>query len=165
MIAVILTVLTTLILCAVVTAPAQAAAPSPVFFHSPSGRYSCAILPEGNTWLRNYQAGCQGRTNVVTATENECLRKWGPDGMAMVLERDGAHAAWGRFQCQNQGVFVGGSTANGSGTGRVVKPVLPYGQSLTAGYVTCTMRTTGVTCRSNRTGHGFFISLQSHRAF
>ncbi|WP_040524352.1 DUF6636 domain-containing protein [Gordonia effusa] len=135
------------------------------FFHSPSGRYSCGIFPAGNRWLSGYQAGCQGRTSTQSPAETQCLRKWGPGGMAMVLKRDGARPASGRFECQSQGLFVGGTTANGSGTGRVVKPVLPYGRSLTAGGVTCTMRTSGITCRNNRTGHGFFISLQSHRGF
>lgn len=82
----------------------------------------------------------------------------------MVLESARSRDPIGHFQCQSQGVFVGGTTADG-GDGRVVKPVLPYGQSLTAGGVTCTMRVTGITCRNGRTGHGFFISLQSHRGF
>lgn len=36
--------------------------------------------------------------------------------------------------------------------------VLRSGQSLTAGYFRCTSRTTGLTCVSRRSGHGFFLS-------
>lgn len=171
-ITVMLTVFATVVLGAFVTSPAPAKPPGigpdangAYFFHSPSGRLHCGIFPPGNRWLRDYQAGCQGPTNTVTATESDCRRKWGRNGMAMVLHRDGAHSARGGFECQSQGLFVGGTTADGTGTGRVVKPVLPYGQSVTAGPVTCTMRTSGVTCRSNRTGHGFVMALQSHRGF
>ncbi|MFW0788252.1 hypothetical protein [Gordonia sp. CPCC 205333] len=130
------------------------------YFHSPSGQYSCAIFP-ANARQPVGDVGCQGRTNVSTAAEGACLRKWGPAGMAMALDRG---PAYGRFKCVNQGFYVGGTTANG-GPGRLVKPVLPYGQSLNVGGVTCTMRTSGITCRRNRTGNGFFISLQSHRGF
>lgn len=172
-IAVMLTVVATVVLAAFVTSPAPAPASPPglgpdangaYFFHSPSGRLHCGIFPPGNRWLSGYQAGCQGPTRATSATEARCLRTWGPNGMAMVLKRSGA-ATSGRFECQSQGLFVGGTTADGSDTGRVVRPVLGYGRSLTAGQVTCTMRTSGVTCRNTRTGHGFSMSREAHTGF
>jgi hypothetical protein len=45
--------------------------------------------------------------------------------------------------------------------------VLRSGQSLTVGYFRCTSRTTGLTCVSRRSGHGFFLgnNNKSQRVF
>lgn len=43
--------------------------------------------------------------------------------------------------------------------------VLAYGKSVTAGPITCSSATTGVTCRDRRTGHGFFASRDSFRRY
>ena len=43
--------------------------------------------------------------------------------------------------------------------------VLRYGHSLRVGRFTCTSRTTGVTCRNRRNGHGLFLSRASYRRF
>ena len=42
---------------------------------------------------------------------------------------------------------------------------LPYGTSRRFGPFTCTSRTTGLTCRARRSGHGFFLSRASQRVF
>ena len=42
--------------------------------------------------------------------------------------------------------------------------VLAYGTSTRFGGITCTSRTTGLTCR-NRDGHGFFLSRERWRSF
>jgi hypothetical protein len=42
--------------------------------------------------------------------------------------------------------------------------VLAYGHSWSAGGITCTSATTGITCR-NRAGHGFFLSRERWRVF
>ncbi len=52
----------------------------------------------------------------------------------------GGHAT---AYCINQGAFNAGSK------------VLPYGQRITVGGVTCTSRQTGVTCIDQQTGFGF----------
>jgi hypothetical protein len=44
-------------------------------------------------------------------------------------------------------------------------PVLAYGRSRTLGRFTCTSRTTGLTCRDRRCGHGFEVSRQRQRLF
>ncbi len=42
--------------------------------------------------------------------------------------------------------------------------VLRYGKSWSAGGLTCSEKTSGLTCK-NRSGHGFFMSLRSWRTF
>lgn len=44
-------------------------------------------------------------------------------------------------------------------------PILAYGQVDVVGPLRCASAVTGVTCRSTRTGHGFFISRQGYRLF
>ena len=43
--------------------------------------------------------------------------------------------------------------------------VLRYGTSRAFGRFTCTSRTTGLTCRDRRSGHGFEVSRQRQRLF
>jgi hypothetical protein len=43
--------------------------------------------------------------------------------------------------------------------------VLRYGRSLNVGPFTCTSRTSGLTCRSRVSGHGFKISRQRQKRF
>ena len=43
--------------------------------------------------------------------------------------------------------------------------VLAYGHSLTFGKLRCTSRTTGMTCRSAKSGHGFTVSVEKQRVF
>ena len=43
--------------------------------------------------------------------------------------------------------------------------VLAYGRSLTFGKLKCTSRSTGMTCRSSRSGHGFTVSVERQRVF
>ena len=69
-----------------------------------------------------------------------------------------------------QGLFVGKS-----GKGRIVcagdtvydpsLPVLAYGSTDRYGAFSCASNTDGVTCTNTRTGHGFFLSIQSYRLF
>ena len=44
-------------------------------------------------------------------------------------------------------------------------PVLAYGKSRRFGRFTCTSRTTGLTCRDRRSGHGFTVSRERQRLF
>jgi hypothetical protein len=64
---------------------------------------------------------------------------------------------------------------NETGKGRRIKitdtvmdpkaKVLAYGKSTTFGRLKCTSRTTGITCRSLRSGHGFTSSVSKQRVF
>lgn len=56
-------------------------------------------------------------------------------------------------------VCAGDTTLNASG------PVLRYGQDSRVGGFTCASRTAGVTCRNERSGHGFFIARARFRTF
>jgi hypothetical protein len=49
--------------------------------------------------------------------------------------------------------------------GDIHAPVLRYGTSRAFGRFTCTSRTTGLTCRDRRSGHGFAVSRQRRRMF
>jgi hypothetical protein len=42
---------------------------------------------------------------------------------------------------------------------------IPYGQSWHHGYLTCRSRSTGLTCVSSLSTHGFFLSRESQRAW
>jgi hypothetical protein len=42
---------------------------------------------------------------------------------------------------------------------------LPYGTDSVVGSFQCESRSTGMTCTNTGTGHGFFISFASYRAF
>ena len=59
----------------------------------------------------------------------------------------------GRFVC------AGDTALDPTGT------PLAYGTASRFGSFTCVSRSTGMTCTDPTTGHGFFISIQSYRAF
>jgi hypothetical protein len=44
-------------------------------------------------------------------------------------------------------------------------PKLAYGRSTAVGPYRCVSYTSGMNCRNNSTGHGFFVSIQSFRVF
>jgi hypothetical protein len=44
-------------------------------------------------------------------------------------------------------------------------PLLPYSSASVEGKFRCVSATTGMTCTDTATSHGFFISIQSYRAF
>ncbi len=43
--------------------------------------------------------------------------------------------------------------------------VLAYGKTTKFGSLRCTSRTTGITCRSTRSSHGFVVSVQKQRVY
>lgn len=43
--------------------------------------------------------------------------------------------------------------------------VLAYGKTTKFGSLRCTSRTTGITCRSTRSSHGFAVSVQKQRVY
>jgi hypothetical protein len=63
------------------------------------------------------------------------------------------HSGSGRFVC------AGDTALDPTGT------PLGYGTASQFGGFTCVSRSTGMTCTDPTTGHGFFISIQSYRAF
>jgi hypothetical protein len=112
------------------------------FFESPSRNIGCAVL-EG-------QARCDIR-----------VRSWTPPPRPR--------------SCPNVVDFGQGLEVTFRGPARLVcagdtamnpqAPILPYGQATVVGPLRCASATTGVTCRSTSTGHGFFISRQRYRLF
>jgi hypothetical protein len=77
--------------------------------------------------------------------------------------------------CPNVVDFGQGLIVAGAGLGRLVcagdttldpaAQVLPYGTDTVAGGFRCASATSGMTCTSTRTGHGFFIAIQGYRVF
>ena len=64
-----------------------------------------------------------------------------------------AHSGRGRFVC------AGDTTLDPTAR------VLAYGTSTVVTGFRCASATSGMTCSSRRTGHGFFISVQRYRRF
>ena len=102
------------------------------WFKSPSGNIHC--------WMDTSSTRCDvlKHSYPVPKRPAGCVGDW---GMAFEVGTTGR----GKFIC----VFdtVAGATK-----------VLAYGKSRTIGRYTCTSRSTGMTCRNNRTGHGFTVS-------
>jgi hypothetical protein len=112
------------------------------FFESPSRNIGCAIL-DG-----------QARCDISN-------RSWRPPARPA--------------SCPNVVDFGQGLEVTARGPARFVcagdtamnpqAPILPYGQATVTGQLRCASATTGVRCRSTRTGHGFFISRQRYSLF
>ena len=123
-------------------ATAQALASASPFFKSPSSNIGCVIL-DG------------------TARCDILVRSWAPPARPAA--------------CPNVVDFGQGLMVSRTGPARFVcagdtsmdphAPVLPYGRTVTRGGLSCSSATSGMTCRSTRTGHGFFISRQGYRLF
>ncbi len=126
---------------AMATSTQALASPSP-FFESPSRNIGCVIVDR-------------------TARCDILVRSWKPPA------RPGA--------CPHIVDFGQGLMVSRTGPARFVcagdtsmdphAPILAYGRTLTRGGLSCSSATTGMTCRSTRTGHGFFISRQGYRLF
>src|SRR3954453_14846879 len=114
-----------------------------VSFRSPSGNIGCIVGT-------SYGARCDIRT-----------KDWskGPRPANCSKQVD-----WG------QGLVVGKS-----GKGHLVcagdtaldpeAKILDYSESRTVGRFKCTSKTTGMTCKNTRNGHGFVLSKQRYRLF
>jgi Family of unknown function (DUF6636) len=125
---------------------AVASAAAPVhhysFFESPSRNIGCVIL-DG-----------QARCDIL-------VRSWTPPPRPA--------------SCPHVVDFGQGLEVSVSGRARFVcagdtatnphAPTLAYGQVTVTGELRCASATTGMTCRSTRTGHGFFISRQRYSIF
>jgi hypothetical protein len=130
----------------VLVAAASASAAGPLrhytFFESPSRNIGCVIF-DGTA-----------RCDIVK-------RSWSPP----------PHPK----SCPNIVDFGQGLTVSVNGAARLVcagdtsldpqAPILAYGQVDASGSLRCTSATTGMTCRSTRSGHGFSIARQRYTLF
>lgn len=134
-------------------------------FASPSGNLHCFINTAG--------AGCQATTwdaGVAPSQKKTCSdtepvlgpEVWGsgkaawacgsdPRSLPFLGEQGGDQVAWW------DGTFGESTPLDGDSSVRLA--VLPYGKTLVAGDLRCTMAEDGVTCTNTRTGHGFHASL------
>lgn len=63
-------------------------------------------------------------------------------------------------------IYTAGRASYGTSCGGAPNVgVLRYGRSIRRGSIRCTSRTSGVTCKSLRTGHGFRLSSRAIRRF
>lgn len=129
---------------AAIAVPATAHADTPGVFLSPSGNIICSLYgAEDGTSSVN----CEIQTYSYTppqAKPADCFVGWGDrvrleEGDAAVLS------------CHGDSAF---GMAQGAA-------VLPYGQSRSSGTITCTSRTTGMTCKDSSTGAYFTVSRQA----
>ena len=114
-------------------------------FQTPTGNIACAMVDPA-------EQGGGVRCDIAD-------KVWAPPPKPADCELD-----WG-----------GGLSLDGDDVARVVcagdttldpsLPKLAYGQTSRVGSVACVSRTDGLTCTSDRTGHGFFLSRQSYRLF
>lgn len=122
-------------------APAVAQADDSGVFLSPSGNIICNLVTlDGST-----SAMCEIRTYTYTvpqAKPTNCGVGWGD---RVKLEEN---APFPTLSCH-------GDSAFGMAAGQ---PTLQYGQSRTVGTITCTSRTTGMTCKDAGTGRYFQLS-------
>ena len=114
------------------------------FFVSPSKNLSCGFLPSPGGQF----TGCQ--TEIKVSNFPPCEAPMSSAVPAISFQGGERATAY----CINQGAFVGGDSK-----------VLPYGQRLTVGGVTCTSRRTGVTCIDQKTGHGFTAAREGFTPF
>ncbi|MHB8694061.1 MAG: DUF6636 domain-containing protein [Solirubrobacteraceae bacterium] len=111
-------------------------------FRSPSGNIGCIVLADG--------ARCDIRQ-----------RNWSPPPRPA--------------SCPNVVAFGQGMAVNTSGAGKFVcagdtslnpgARALAYGTATSFQGFRCASSTSGMTCTNERTGHGFFISIQGYRSF
>lgn len=121
-------------------APAMASSAS---FMSPSGNIGCIVASD-----QGARCDIQNRDWAPGARPKGCPSFTDYGQGLWVTKKGRGH------------VVCAGDTALSNGG-----PVLVYGKSRSVGRYTCTSRTSGMTCRNRRTGHGFRIAKQSYRLF
>ena len=106
---------------------------------SPSKNLSCGFLtlPDGQL------TGCQAR--VTVANLPDCDAPQINSSPAIDFQAGKTAAGY----CLSQGVFNSGNR------------VLQYGEQITMGGVTCTSRSSGVTCLDKQSGRGFKASREA----
>ncbi|WP_230595463.1 hypothetical protein [Rhodococcoides fascians] len=125
------------------------------YFTTPSGLWRCAIL--GDSAQRGpdeRMTGCQPKTSTDMAVagapqvQQFGSSKMGAPNAILVNAVEPA-----RFASLSQALFwrMDGLT-----------PVLPYGETLAVDGFTCNVQESGVSCRSDNTGHGFQFSTNGY---
>jgi hypothetical protein len=134
-----------LVAAAVLDTPAAGADPDYKFFQSPSGNISCQLGTFVDNGVPRATAACEISEHTFTTPPKPaaCEGGWGD----RVGVTQGAHAS---LQCHTD-------TMRGS-----KDPVLDYGQTLSAGPLTCRSDQSGITCSDSTTQHGFSLSRDSY---
>jgi hypothetical protein len=130
-------------LLAVALLASPAVADEYVGFQSPTGNIHCALYDwDGQTTVR-----CDLRAYVPSYTRQPpgCEFDW---GMSFALEARGK----GYLAC------VSDSMVN------LRNPVLPYGEAVSMGGISCVSAKTGMTC-TNAEGHGFSVAKATQRLY
>lgn len=127
----------------VLLAATPALADDYIGFQSPTGNIHCAIY----TWDGEAEARCDLRdyTPSYTRRPEGCDLDW---GMAFAVRALGP----GVLAC------VGDTVRDPR------NPVLPYGEAVSMGGISCVSARTGMTC-TNAAGHGFSVAKAKQRLF
>ena len=138
-----LALIATATVAAAIAIPATAQAdpdyPNGQSFQSPSGNVGCSLSPDrASCEIKNY-------TWFIPPPPDYFV---GGRGNIFILARGSAPVA-GVWHSDHQ--FPDGS------------PTLDYGQSRTAGTITCDSESAGVTCTDSSTGHFFRVSRESYQ--
>ena len=123
-----------------ITLPASAHADTPQLFLSPSGDIVCGV-GTGNDGKSS--ATCEVRDFTWTLPQ-QC-------NMGSSNEFNLTQGNAPEPRCHTDTNFVAGL------------PTLPYGQTRSAGPITCDSETSGVTCTDSGTGHFFQVSRESYQ--
>jgi hypothetical protein len=120
-----------------------AAAQDYLGFQSPTGNIHCAIY----TWAGGAEARCDLRelTPSYTRRPAGCELDWG-NAFAVAAVGEGALVCAGDTVIDPR------------------NPVLPYGQAVSLGGISCVSAETGMTC-TNAAGHGFSVARARQRLF
>jgi hypothetical protein len=140
----------TVVLAALVLAAPVAAAETPLpGLRTPSGNISCFYEPHPAVLQCQIRQASYAKQLIAYCGQPKIGVDWG--GFSLGATRKG-------------GITCTGGVLYDPATQRPVFTTFPYGKTRVFGAITCTSRTTGLTC-TNRAGHGLFISRESYRLF
>jgi hypothetical protein len=128
---------------AVLVLPESAAAQDSIGFQSPTGNIHCSIY----TWTGSAEVRCDLREYTASYTRRpaDCELDW---GMAFVVGATGP----GVLGCVGDTMIDRGNL------------VLPYGEAVSLGGISCVSAKTGMTC-TNAEGHGFSVARAKQKLF
>lgn len=112
-------------------------------FQSPTGNIHCMMDPEGE--YAYVRCDLRELTPSYTRAPADCDLDW---GFAFGVEDKGEAY-----------LICAGDTVQNPGN-----PVLPYGEAISAGGISCVSAKTGITC-TNAEGHGFSVAKAKQRLF
>jgi hypothetical protein len=121
------------------------------YFRSPTGNVLCGIGFDDPA----VRPGCQAISSVPSNTGTVCANGGSSTyATTLLADRPSSH-------CANQPAYVGSSN-NGSPIGG---KVLPYGQFIAAGGVTCRSTSYGITCTPDSGAFGFVLARDRNTLF